>query len=151
MSAQRLAGRYGELADLQKLAAIQRRDRLAEAIAESDRCTLLQEGAASEVALASERFQSIFSGPLLCIDRMRLAGADLNSCEASALASRRALEDAKAAEDDARFEWNRAQRTADWFGARSREIIRKGRRKTDERTVVNAISLRLSLGKGQRP
>lgn len=139
--------RFGRLAMLQDLAALERRRELESACAETDRQNSRAAELAQEFAAAEAGLEAVYAKDRLCLDSLRLAAWIVDDSERALIDGKGELERAEADEREAGLEWMAARHRTQWFGDRTRALKKEAADKRDETAEGEARSLRLAMGR----
>lgn len=141
----RSPARFGRLAILQDLAALERRRALENACALTDRRTTEAGELAQALSTAEIALEQVYAEDRLCLDRLRLAAWIVGDNERALTRGTTALEEAKSDEHEAGSEWMAARHRTEWFADQARLSHKKEADRLDEAAESEARSLRLAM------
>lgn len=142
--------RRASMSGLARLAALQRLEADAEqraaaaAAARSDSRGELRRAADERLAASEAEFAAALSGESFCLDRLRIAGAILDGCEAASADARADFAQAEREEAECCAQWLSARHRADWLDARLKIARKLLARADDETAEEEARALRLA-------
>ena len=132
------------LAALQQLACEQRRAALALACQETHDRTAVEEHGRAELGAAGAALDAVLARPQLCLDRMTLAAARYQSCDAALRCAQAARDAARHAEDAARAGLDESEHRARTIGRTAARLLQKHLDKRADAAAAEAIGIALA-------